>query len=73
MNISKLLVETFQKEQPDFVASIKMAVELGESRVNFIAFVKRVFENEFETSCTAQLAITIFDYYKEVKNNKVKL
>lgn len=66
--VTQLIVETFEKERPGFCASIKASVQVGESRTDFINFVKRTFKSQYETSVTAQLAITCFDYYTKAKN-----
>lgn len=61
--VEKLIVETFENDQPIFCALIKQDVSEGKSRVSFIKFLKKVFKNDYETSITAQLSITCFDYY----------
>lgn len=67
--VSQLIVETFEKEQPAFTGAIKMLVRKGESRNRFINFVKKTFKEDYETSATAQLAITCFDYYTKAKKS----
>jgi hypothetical protein len=65
MNVSKLIVETFEKEQPALCKSIKMAVDAGESKEKFLRFIKSVFGAGCESTVTYQLCITVFDYYKK--------
>lgn len=67
MNISKIITETFEQEQPTLCAAIKLAVKNGESRVNFERFVKKVCGPDWQTSLTYSASLTVFDYYKEEK------
>lgn len=69
--ISKLITETFEKERPLLCLAIKQAVNTGESRTNFDAFIKSVIPSH-EMTVTYPLFLTVFDYYKSLKdgNNK---
>jgi hypothetical protein len=62
--VAKLIVETFEQEQPALCDSIKLAVKMGESRSNFDRFLKNVCGPEYETSVTYSASLTVFDYYK---------
>lgn len=65
MNYSKLIYEVYEKENPELVAAIKLAVKNGESRTNFVTFLRSVFK-DYNTSLTASASLTIFDYLKSI-------
>lgn len=61
--VTKLIVETFEKESPLLCTAIRQAVEQGETRSNFDSFARSVIPN-YKTSITYALSLTVFDYYK---------
>lgn len=63
--ISKLIVETFEKERPDLCKAIKHAVDLGETRPNFDRFLRIVLANDHDKTVTYPLCLTVFDYYRD--------
>lgn len=65
--LSKLITETFEQEQPALCKAIKMAVDKGESKANFERFVKNVCGPDYKTSVTYSASLTVFDYYKSLK------
>jgi len=63
--ISKLIVETFEQEQPDLCKAIKKAVDSGDRREQFERFVKKVLSEGYRDTVTYPLCMTVFDYYKD--------
>lgn len=63
-NLTKLIAETFEKEQPSLCVAIKQAVDAKESRADFERFLKKVCGAGYETSVTYSASLTVFDYYK---------
>lgn len=62
--VTKLIVETFEKEQPSLCLAIKQAVSVGESRPNFEAFLRKVCGADYKISITYSASLTVYDYYK---------
>jgi hypothetical protein len=65
--LSKLITETFEKEQPELCAAIKMAVRANETRADFDKFIQKVCGPDYKTSITYTASLTAFDYYKQLK------